>query len=212
MTARLSGQNLGSAMSAVKKQIAQNVSLAPGMTVEYGGMYQQQQRSFQQLLLVLFAGLALVSIVVLFEFGDWRAPVVVTACAVSVLAGVFLALVMTGMTLNISSYVGAIMMVGIVGENAIFVINEAQIILRQGNVDSRQAWITASQRRLRPVAMTILATSLALAPLALGIGQGSQLMRPLAIAVIGGFILSGPVVLLLLPGLYRLLGSRALGQ
>lgn len=160
----------------------------------------------------MFAGLALVSIVVLFEFRDWRAPLVVTACAVSVLAGVFLALVMTGMTLNISSYVGAIMMVGIVGENAIFVINEAQTILREGNVDPRKAWITASQRRLRPVAMTILATSLALAPLALGIGQGSQLMRPLAIAVIGGFILSGPVVLLLLPGLYHMLGSKALSR
>lgn len=212
VTARLAGRNLGGAMAAVRNQISQKVSLNPGMSIEYGGMYQQQKKSFQQLLLVLFAGLALVSVVVLFEFGDWRAPIVTTVCAVSVLSGVFLALILTGMTLNISSYVGAIMMVGIVGENAIFVINEAKIILRKGEVDSRKAWIMASQRRLRPVAMTILATSLALAPLAMGIGQGSQLMRPLAIAVIGGFILSGPAVLLILPGLYHLLGSKRLSQ
>jgi multidrug efflux pump subunit AcrB len=117
---------------------------------------------------------------------------------------VFGALMLTGFTLNISSYVGAIMMVGIVGENAIFVIHEAQLELRRGR-DAAEAWTLASRRRLRPVAMTILATALALAPLALAIGQGSQLVQPLAVAVIGGFALSGPLVLLVVPGLYRLL-------
>lgn len=112
----------------------------------------------------------------------------------------------TNQMLNISSYVGAIMMVGIVGENAIFVIHEARLELRRGK-SPEDAWAIAARRRLRPVAMTVLATGFALAPLALAIGQGSQLMQPLAIAVIGGFVLSGPLVLLVLPGLYRWLDS-----
>jgi multidrug efflux pump subunit AcrB len=152
-------------------------------------------------LAVLLAGLVLVGNIVLFEFGDWRAPLLVIVCALAVPAGVLLALLLTGTTLNISSFVGAIMMVGIVGENAIFVIHDAQIRLRAGQ-SVQGAWIAASCRRLRPVAMTVLATAFALAPLALGIGEGSQLVRPLAIAVIGGFVVSGPIVLLLLPALY----------
>ncbi len=204
VTARLSGRDLGSAMSDIRSRIAHEVQLPPGMHIDYGGLYQQQQQSFLSLFYVLLSGLLLVSVVVLFEFADWRAPIVTSLCAMAGLAGVLAALLLTGQTLNISSYVGAIMMVGIVGENAIFVIHEAQLALRAGRT-VRDSWAEAAQRRLRPVAMTILATAFALAPLALAVGQGSQLMQPLAIAVIGGFVLSGPIVLLVLPGLYCLL-------
>lgn len=204
VTARLSGRDLGSAMTEVRQQIAREVQLGPGMRIEYGGLYQQQQQSFRSLFYVLLAGLLLVSVVVLFEFADWRAPVVTSLCAMTGLAGVLALLLLTGQTLNISSYVGAIMMVGIVGENAIFVIHEARLALLAGH-SVEDAWAEAAERRVRPVAMTILATAFALAPLALALGQGSQLMQPLAIAVIGGFVLSGPIVLLVLPGLYRLL-------
>jgi len=145
--------------------------------------------------------------VLLFEFGDWRAPLLTAVIALAVLAGVFGALLLTGMTLNISSFVGAIMMVGIVGENAIFVIHEARHSLHLG-LSPTQAWNAAAKRRLRPVAMTILASAFALAPLALALGEGSQLQQPLAIAVIGGFLLSGPLVLLVLPSLYRALDPR----
>jgi multidrug efflux pump subunit AcrB len=99
------------------------------------------------------------------------------------------------------------MMVGIVGENAIFVIHEAQLQLRAGRTP-REAWSGASRRRLRPVAMTILATAFALGPLAFALGQGAQLLQPLAIAVIGGFVLSGPLVLIVLPALYAWLDPR----
>lgn len=204
VTARLSGRDLGGAMTDIRGRIARDLTLGPGMSVEYGGLYEQQQKSFRALLYVLLAGLVLVAVVVLFEFTDWRAPIVTALCAAAVLAGVLAALLLTGMTLNISSYVGAIMMVGIVGENAIFVIHEAQLGLRSGK-SVRDAWAHSAQRRLRPVAMTILATAFALAPLALALGEGSQLMQPLAIAVIGGFVLSGPIVLLVLPSLYHLL-------
>jgi cobalt-zinc-cadmium resistance protein CzcA len=204
VTARLSGRDLGGAMTDIRQRIARDLMLGPGMSVEYGGLYEQQQKSFRGLLYVLLAGLVLVAVVVLFEFTDWRAPIVTALCAAAVLAGVLAALLLTGMTLNISSYVGAIMMVGIVGENAIFVIHEAQLGMRSGK-SVRDAWAHSAQRRLRPVAMTILATAFALAPLALALGEGSQLMQPLAIAVIGGFVLSGPIVLLVLPSLYHLL-------
>ncbi len=207
VTARLSGRDLGGAVSDIKAAIARQVDLGPGVSLEYGGLYQQQQSSFRDLLFVLLGGLVLVGIVVLFEFADWRAPIVTALCAAAVLPGVLGALMLAGMTLNISSYVGAIMMVGIVGENAIFVIHEGREALRAGLAPT-EAWARASRRRLRPVAMTILATAFALAPLALALGEGAQLMQPLAVAVIGGFVLSGPIVLLLLPGLYRLLDPR----
>ncbi len=201
VTTRLSGRDLGSATAEIRRDIKEKLTLAPGQYVRYGGLYAQQQKSFRDLLLVLLGGLALVGVVVMFQFGDWRAPVLTVISAIAVLAGVFLALDLTGMTLNISSYVGAIMMVGIVGENAIFVIHEGREGLREG-LSARDAWMRASRTRLRPVIMTVLATDLALAPLAIAIGEGSQLMQALAIAVIGGFMLSGLIVLLLLPALY----------
>jgi multidrug efflux pump subunit AcrB len=207
VTARLSGRSLGAAVAQIREELASRLPLPADMSIEYGGLFEQQQQSFRSLLYVLLSGLALVAVILLFEFGDWRAPVVTALCAGGMLAGVLAALILTGTTLNISSYVGAIMMVGILGENAVFIIHEARLQLAAGR-SVRNAWLGASRRRLRPVAMTVLATSLALAPLAVALGQGSQLMQPLAIAVIGGFVLSGPIVLLLLPALYRLLDSR----
>ena len=177
------------------------------MRIAFGGLYEQQQDSFRELFFVLLGGLLLVSIVLLFQFGDWRAPLVTAVISVAVLAGVFGALLLTGMTLNISSFVGGIMMVGIVGENAIFVIHEARESLRHGAAVP-EAWARASRRRRRPVIMTILASAFALAPLAFALGEGSQLQQPLAIAVIGGFVLSGFLVLWVLPALYCALDPR----
>ncbi len=207
VTARLSGRDLGSTVAEIQRKIAQQVRLAPGMYIAYGGQYQQQEQSFRDLFYVLLGGLILVALVVLFAFGDWRASVVTALCAAAVLPGTFGALLLTGRTLNVSSYVGAIMMVGIVGENATFVINAGKLGLVEG-LTAAEAWRRAARHRLRPVLMTVLATAFALAPLALALGQGAQLMQPLAIAVIGGFVFSGPIVLFLLPGLYRLLDPK----
>ncbi|HEY7903197.1 MAG TPA: efflux RND transporter permease subunit [Casimicrobiaceae bacterium] len=204
VTARLAGRNLGGAMAELKARLARQLQLPAAMSIEYGGLYRQQQASFRELLYVLFAGVLLVCVVVLIEFADWRAPLVTALVALATLAGVFLALLITGVTLNISSFVGAIMMVGIAGENAIFVIHEGRSQLR-ADVAVDEAWRRASSLRLRPVAMTVFATGLAMLPLAIGYGQGSQLIQPLAIAVIGGFVLSGPLVLIALPAVYRLL-------
>ncbi len=207
VTARLSGRDLGSTIAEIQDSIRSEVQLGPGMSIEYGGQYQQQQQSFQDLLYVLMAGLVLVALLVLFVFGDWRASVVTALSALGVLVGSLGLLLLTGKTLNISSYVGAIMMVGIVGEKAVFVINGARLGMKRG-LSPRDAWRRIARIRVRPVAMTIFATGFALAPLAVAYGAGSQLMQPLAIAVIGGFMLSGWIALLLVPGLYHMLDPK----
>jgi len=214
VTARLSGRSLGSAVSDIRSRLASGLALPPGMSLAFGGLYEQQQSSFKGLLGVLFGGLLLVAVVVLFQFGDWRAPFLTVVVALTVLTSVLGSLIVTGMTLNISSFVGAIMMVGIVGEKAVFLIHDAREELRRG-LSVQDAWAEASRKRLRAVMMTIFSTAFALAPLAIALGEGSQLQQPLAIAVIGGFILSSPLVLLILPSLYawmdpkgRLAGRR----
>jgi multidrug efflux pump subunit AcrB len=207
VTARLSGANLGGAMSEIRTKLSRDLLLPPGMSVRYGGLFEQQQTSFRGLLGVLLGGLLLVAIILLFEFGDWRAPLLTIIMALAVLTSVLGSLILTGMTLNLSSFVGAIMMVGIVGEKAVFLIHDAREELRRG-IPVAEAWAEASRKRLRAVMMTIFATAFALAPLAVALGEGSQLQQPLAIAVIGGFILSSPLVLLVLPSLYRWLDPK----
>ncbi|HTD52402.1 MAG TPA: efflux RND transporter permease subunit [Thermoanaerobaculia bacterium] len=207
VTARLAGRDLGSAISEIRQKLSHSLALPTGMSLQFGGLYEQQQNSFKGLLGVLFGGLLLVAVVLLFEFGDWRAPLLTVVVALTVLTSVLGSLILTGMTLNISSFVGAIMMVGIVGEKAVFLIHDAREELRKG-IPVPEAWAEASRKRVRAVMMTIFATAFALAPLALALGEGSQLQQPLAVAVIGGFILSSPLVLLILPSLYCWLDPR----
>ncbi|HEY2798840.1 MAG TPA: efflux RND transporter permease subunit [Thermoanaerobaculia bacterium] len=207
VTGRLSGRSLGGAIAEIRGRLAGALPLPTGMSIRYAGLYEQQQTSFKGLLGVLFGGLLLVAIILLFEFGDWRAPFLTVLVALAVLTSVLGSLLVTGMTLSVSSFVGAIMMVGIVGEKAVFLIQDAREELRRG-MPVREAWAEASRKRLRAVLMTIFATAFALAPLALALGEGSQLQQPLAIAVIGGFVLSSPLVLLILPALYCWLDPR----
>jgi CzcA family heavy metal efflux pump len=207
VTARLANRSLGSAVAEIQAKLTRDLPLPPGVSLRYAGLYEQQQTSFKGLLGVLFGGLLLVAIILLFEFGDWRAPFLTIVMALAVLTSVLASLIVTGMTLNISSFVGAIMMVGIVGEKAVFLIHDAREELRRG-ASVPDAWAEASRKRLRAVMMTIFATAFALAPLAIALGEGSQLQQPLAIAVIGGFILSSPLVLLVLPSLYCWMDPR----
>ncbi len=200
VTARLAGRDLGGTVAEIRSRVEAAHILPAGVTMRLGGQYEQQQASFRDLAYVLLAGLVLVGVITLLVSGDVRSALATVITSLAALAGSLAALRLTGMTLNVSSYVGAIMMTGIAAENAIFVVREAHLGAAAG-LAWPEAWVRASSRRLRPVAMTVLASALALAPLAVGLGQGSQLMQPLAIAVIGGFALSGPLVLWLLPAL-----------
>jgi multidrug efflux pump subunit AcrB len=199
-TARLTERDLGSAMADIQPRIRQGVPLGPGMTVRYAGLWAEQQSSFRGLAGVLAGAILAVLLILLAAFRSWRAAGAVLLVVVASLVGVFLALRIGGVTFNIASFVGAIMVVGIVAENAYFLVAAHQQALAQGS-GPEEAAFAAARRRLRPILMTTAAGVAALAPLALGLGAGSALLRPLAIAVVGGFVTSSPLLLGVLPSL-----------
>ncbi len=205
VTARLEGLNLGSAMVAVKKAVAQ-VGLPSAIRVEYGGAYQEQQRSFRDLVTVLILAVVLVFTVLLFEFGEFAAPTAIIASAVLSASGVFLALLITGKTFNISSFMGLIMVIGIVAKNGILLLDAYQRF-RAAGASPFDAMVQAGERRLRPILMTALATVAGMIPLALALGAGSQMLQPLAIAVIGGVVASMALSLIVTPAVHYFLGE-----
>lgn len=200
VTARLSGRDLGSAMTEIQRRVRGEILLPPEVTVHYGGLWAEQQSSFRGLAVVLVGATALVALLLLFWFRSSYLVLAVLLVVASSLAGVLGALHLSGATFNISSFVGAIMMVGIVAENAFFLVQSFRDHLGVG-LSSPMAALAAARRRTRPVLMTTSAGVAALAPLALGIGAGSALLRPLAIAVVGGFVTSAFLLLLVLPSL-----------
>ncbi len=200
VTARLEKTNLGSAMDAVQNAIAR-INLPPEIRVVYGGGYQEQQRSFKDLVLVLILAVVLVFIVLLFEFGGFAAPLAILSSALLSTSGVFLALLVTGTTFNISSFMGLIMVIGIVAKNGILLLDADQRYRSQG-LPGIEAMIAAGERRLRPILMTALATIAGMIPLALALGAGSQMLQPLAIAVIGGVLASMILSLVVTPAVY----------
>jgi cobalt-zinc-cadmium resistance protein CzcA len=174
------------------------------MTIDFGGVYQTQQESFIVLFLVALAAFMLVFIVLLFEFGEFIVPVSIFIINLQSLFGVFSALWLSGVTFNISSFAGIIMIIGIVAEDAIFVLHAVKGYQAEG-MTLDEAIVKAGQVRARPILMTTLAAVFALLPLALGIGTGAQMQQSLAIAVIGGFSVSSLLLLFGLPMIYRLL-------
>lgn len=197
VTARLEGTDLGSAMRAVKKAVA-GMNLPSDIRVIYGGQYEQQQQSFHDLLLVLAMAIVLVFIVLLFEFRTFAAPVSILCSALLSTAGVLFALLVTGMTFNISSFMGLIMVIGIVAKNGILLLDADQKYRREG-LSPREAMVKAGRRRLRPIMMTALAAAAGFLPLALAPGAGSEMLQPLAIAVIGGIAISMVLSLIITP-------------
>jgi CzcA family heavy metal efflux pump len=197
VTARLEGRDLGSAMEEVQSTI-EKLKLPPGIRVEYGGAYEEQQRSFHDLVVVLVLAVVLVFIVLLFEFGDFAAPLAILSSALLSTSGVFLGLLLTGITFNISSFMGLIMVIGIVAKNGILLL-DADKKYRRAGLSAQEAMIAAGERRLRPIIMTALATIAGMIPLSLAIGAGSQMLQPLAIAVIGGIAASMVLSLIVTP-------------
>ena len=206
VTARLNNRDLGSVMNDIRKEVETNVHLPQGYHIEYGGAYKEQQQSFSELLIILITSCLLVFVVMLFLFRNlWTAGIVLLTAVLGV-GGSFLLLYMTGTPLNVGSYTGLIMIVGIIGENAVFTIQQFRTILKATG-DVEQSVIYAISTRLRPKLMTALGAIIALMPLALGIGTGAQMHQPLAIAVIGGFLAALPLLLIVLPS-WLLLGKK----
>jgi multidrug efflux pump subunit AcrB len=200
VTGRLEGLNLGSGIKAVQQAVSQ-VNLPAAIRVEYGGAYQEQQRSFRDLVTVLILAIVLVFTVLLFEFGTFAAPVAILASAILSSSGVFFALLITRTTFNISSFMGLIMVIGIVAKNGILLLDADQRFRSEG-VTAFDAMIHAGERRLRPILMTALATVAGMIPLALAWGAGSQMLQPLAIAVIGGVLASMLLSLIVTPAVH----------
>ncbi|HUA39649.1 MAG TPA: efflux RND transporter permease subunit [Candidatus Sulfopaludibacter sp.] len=203
VSARLEGRDLGSAMKDIQAKLSQDKSLPPG-TVEYGGLYQQQQESFRNLMVVLAAAILLVFTVLLIEFRSFYEPVAIVFGSVLALFGTLVALWLTGITLNIVSFLGAIIGVGIVAKNGILMLDFSRQLQDQG-VELVEALVRAGHRRLRPVLMTSLAAALGMLPLAYGIGAGADMLRPLAVAVIGALCISVLLSLIATPLAYYLL-------
>jgi len=206
VTARFEGLNLGDGIAKVQKAVADS-NLPTSIRVQYGGQYQEQQKSFRDLLFVLALAVVLVFMVLLFEFGEFAAPVAVLSSALLSTCGVFLALLITRTTFNLSSFMGLIMVVGIVAKNGILLLDADQKFRATG-VSPEESMILAGERRLRPIMMTALATVAGMLPLAFAIGAGSQMLQPLAIAVIGGILASMVLSLVVTPAVRFYAGGR----
>jgi CzcA family heavy metal efflux pump len=206
VTARLEGRDLGSAMQEIRAKLNQDPTLAAG-SIDFGGLYQQQQESFRNLMVVLLMAIFLVFTVLLIEFRSFYAPVAIVFGAVLALFGTVLALAITGTSLNVVSFLGAIIGVGIVAKNGILMLDFVER-LRADGVGIEEAIVRSGHRRLRPVLMTSLAAAFGMLPLAWGIGAGSDMLRPLAIAVIGALCVSVLLSLVATPSLYCALIRR----
>jgi len=209
VTARLEGTDLGTAVNKIKSTLAQKVKLPPGMTIEYGGLYREQQASFRELTMALGLAVALVFVTLLIEFRSFSHPIAILTGAVLALSGVLAALFITRSTLNVVSYMGTIMVIGIVAKNGILMLDAVEDHLAAGDT-LREALIRSGRRRFRPVLMTSLAAMFGMLPLAVALGSGAEMLQPLAIAVIGGLTFALLLSLVVTPTVYSMLRQRRL--
>lgn len=209
VTAQLESRDLGSAVSEIQRRLFKEVELPPGTDVEFGGLYQIQQESFAGLLHVLLASMVLIFIILVFEFRSFSHPIAILIATVLCTSGSLLALFVTRTTLNISSFMGIIMVIGIVHKNGILMLDAEGHFTAMG-CELREAVFQAGRRRLRPILMTALATICGMLPLAFGVGSGAQMLQPLAIAVIGGVTISMVLSLVITPALFYSLRKRGL--
>ena len=210
ITGRFEGVDLGSGIAAVKKAV-DSLHLPSSIRVEYGGTYAEQMKSFRDLLMVFLLALVLLFAVLLFEFRTFSAPTAILASALLSTFGGFLALLVTRTTFNVASFMGMIMVIGIVAKNGILLL-DAEHRFRELGFAAEEAMIQAGRRRLRPIAMTAMATIAGMAPLAFGIGSGSEMLKPLAVAVIGGLLSSMVLSLIFTPAIQFYLRPRKLAE
>ena len=209
VSARFAGIDMGHGITAIKAKLDKSLQLPPGATLEYGGLYQQQQESFRNLALVLVTSFLLVYVVLIIEFKTLLEPLAIWLGALLALFGVIGALWLTGMTLNIVSFLGAIIGMGVVHKNGILMFDYVEHLRDQG-LPLVEAMVQSGRRRLRPVLMTSLTAFLGLFPLAYGVGASADMLRPMAVAVIGALFMSLILSLVATPVFYYLM-MRLLG-
>ncbi len=198
MTADVSGRSLGAVMGDVRQVLAAHPAPA-GVRVVLGGQYASAQDAFRALLLVLSIAVLSVCAVMVVQFESFVEPLVVLLVAPLSFVGALALLLGTGVPLNVSSFMGLILLVGLIVKNGIILLDFTRLRMQTEGVALEVAMREAARVRLRPILMTTLCTLFGLLPLALGLGAGSEMQRPLALAVIGGLALSTPITLFAVP-------------
>ena len=204
VVARLNNRDLGSTLNDIQNKINKEIKLPAGYEIVYAGSYEEQQKAFSDLMMILFLAILLVFTVILFLFRNIKVTLAIMFIAILGIAGSLLALFITGTPLNVGSYTGIIMIVGIIGENSIFTYLQLQEFRKAGH-NLNDSIVFSISTRLRPKLMTAFGAIIALLPLAFGIGTGAQMHQPLAIAIIGGFLIALPLLLIVLPTILRLI-------
>ena len=202
ITGRLDKRDLGSVMKDIRQKLSSEIFLPQGFSITYGGAYADQQKSFSELLTILITACLLVLSVLLILFRDIKGSIIILLISLLGISGSFLFLYLANVPLNVGSYTGVIMIVGIIAENATFTFHRFKNSLKSLSVN--EALPEAVSKRLRPNLMTALGAIIALMPLALAFGSGAQMHQPLAIAVIGGFVIGLPIQLFVFPALLRI--------
>ena len=199
--ANVYGRDMGSIIADIRNSL-RSVPVPMGFAVGFGGDYEEQQKAFRELALGLALALALVYMVMACLYESFRDPFVVMFAVPLAVIGVVLMLLLTGTTFNMQSYIGCIMLGGIVVNNAILLVDSANRLRREEGMSAREAIEEAGRRRLRPILMTASTTICGLLPLAIGFGEGGEAQAPLARAVIGGLLSSALITLVFVPVVY----------
>ncbi len=207
ITADVSGRSLGSVVNDVQKVLSSQ-RLPPGVRLELGGQYASQQEAFRGFMVVLGLAVACVVTVMVLQFQSFIEPFVVLLAAPLSFVGAMLLLLLTGTPLNVSSFMGLILLVGLIVKNGIILLDFTRHRMQTEGVPLDRALVEAGGVRLRPILMTTLCTLFGLLPLALGLGAGSEMQRPLALAVIGGLTISTPITLYVVPTLLVAIRGR----
>jgi HAE1 family hydrophobic/amphiphilic exporter-1 len=208
--ANVADRDLGSVAADIQSRL-DRIPRPVGYRLSIAGNFEEQQKAFAELIISLLLAVLLVYMVLACQYESLRDPLVVLVSVPVAAVGVLLTLFLTGTTLNLQSYIGCIMLGGIVVNNAILLVDQAGQLVRAG-LSVHEAVAEAGRRRLRPILMTSLTTILALLPLAFGIGEGADAQAPLARAVVGGLAGSTLITLALIPAVYTLFHPDAKGD
>jgi multidrug efflux pump subunit AcrB len=182
-------------------KLAKSMDFPPGYGLQLGGMGQDQQELFTEMVIALLSGLGLMYLILVIQFGSFTAPLAVMLSLPLSLIGVVVALLLTKGTINLMSLIGVIMLMGLVAKNAILLLDAARKREEEG-YGREDALMHAGRVRLRPILMTTFALIAGMLPVALGLGEGGEFYRPLAVAIIGGTITSTLLTLLVVPTFY----------
>jgi len=208
VSAQIIGRDLGSVMVDIEEVLAAEVQVPRGYSVQLGGDMEEMVDAFISLILALILAILLVYMVMAAQFESLMYPFIIMFTIPTTFIGVILSLVITGRELSVTTFIGIIMVIGIVVNNGIILVDYINILRRRG-MERNEAILTAGPIRLRPILMTATSTILALMPIALGIGIGAELMSPMATVVVGGLLVSSVFTLVLIPVVYTLFDDFA---